>query len=730
MADDWTSVGQPQSDTQSDDWVSVGSKSSDAKPEIGAGEAFGRGAAQAFGLGYSPQLIAALKTGRMPGGEDPEYLKELAKQKAATEQAWEQHPWLYGTGMVASAIPAAASAIMSAPEAAAAGTAGLGARLLASGSNLGSLGGAGLRAVAGESAGLAPSALRGTAAALENPVVQGAIMGSAEGENLSEKAAGAAFGAAGAKIAPAVLGAAGSAVKAAGSKIAPDIVDPIFSVLTGSQSAAKTAGNIANDLGVSLPSGALSESGLQALGTKADFFAQVPKAASKTLNEIGGKVTDFAGDVNRKDTGAAIRSAVQNWATDVESPNSFVSQMREVYAPIRALESSSAIAPPSALSSAIGKVNRSTIGQVSDLTPTLNIARIPMGLADDQGGLTFAQMKAFREVLSDTIDWNQTPGTSGINNNILKELRAAVTKDMAQAAEKIGGQEAADAFSNVNANAQNLYNQRSSIFKITGNPNVAGAGAKDDDAIYRAIIGAAGKKGGKNIADLGNLQKAVSQYDPDAWASVGKAYASDFAPNGQFSFGNFNKMYDSYFHPQGKDLIFGTPEGPGFRSTLDAIHSLGSMNAKNVPLGTKLDALAAKAGQQPSLSGAILESAISGGIPLKSATAAVLGTGASALGARNIAGPASKYVPSQAEKIAAETLRRSAPLVGAQGLNPVGTVHQDRMGRKSGGRVSDRLVMAVDRAKKNINNDTKSLLGAHDTHVAQALEIANRNIEG
>ena len=60
------------------------------------------------------------------------------------------------------------------------------------------------------------------------------------------------------------------------------------------------------------------------------------------------------------------------------------------------------------------------------------------------------------------------------------------------------------------------------------------------------------------------------------------------------------------------------------------------------------------------------------------------------------------------------------------------TIHGpgNRVGRKSGGRVSDKLVMAVDRAKKNINNDTKSLLGTHDTHVAQALEIANRNIEG
>lgn len=56
-----------------------------------------------------------------------------------------------------------------------------------------------------------------------------------------------------------------------------------------------------------------------------------------------------------------------------------------------------------------------------------------------------------------------------------------------------------------------------------------------------------------------------------------------------------------------------------------------------------------------------------------------------------------------------------------------------RAGRKAGGRVgslSDKLVTAVDRAKKNINNDTKVLLNADDTHVAKALEVANRHIEG
>jgi hypothetical protein len=53
-----------------------------------------------------------------------------------------------------------------------------------------------------------------------------------------------------------------------------------------------------------------------------------------------------------------------------------------------------------------------------------------------------------------------------------------------------------------------------------------------------------------------------------------------------------------------------------------------------------------------------------------------------------------------------------------------------RMGRKSGGRVSDKLIREVERARKSINSDTESLLNTPDDHVAHALEIANRNLEG
>jgi hypothetical protein len=57
-----------------------------------------------------------------------------------------------------------------------------------------------------------------------------------------------------------------------------------------------------------------------------------------------------------------------------------------------------------------------------------------------------------------------------------------------------------------------------------------------------------------------------------------------------------------------------------------------------------------------------------------------------------------------------------------------------RQGRKKGGRVmamsGQQLIAALEKAKREVNNQTKVLLNSSDETVARALEIANRNIEG
>ena len=719
------------------------------KPEIGGIESFGRGAGNAFALGYSPQLIAAIKTGDLPGSDNPEYISELTKQKAANEEAWNQHPWLYGTGMAAAALPAAANAVLAGPEElAAAGGAGL----LAESSNIGSLASAGLRSVAGG------SKLAGKAAdVLASPFTQGAVYGSSEGENLEDKASGAAAGAIGAKVAPMVLGAAGKTIGSIVGKTA----DPVVHALTGGANSAAVAGNLAHDIGVSLPSAATGLSTPVSVASKLDFFNQVPKASARTLSELGSKVSDIAGDADPEKAGEAVRSAVGQWLKDENAPMGFRSQMNSYYKPLDNLSKSNQMMDISNVRAAVESARNSSLGKVSDLEPTLNV--VAKALADDRG-YNFEDMKNLRGIISDAMTFNRMPGSAGLNDSVLAQLRDAATKDMNAYAQSVGGSQAVKDLAEANANAQKLYNLRDSILKTVGNPN-QGAGFKAPSSIYSNIVASASAKK-PNIAALSPLQQVVNNYDPDAWSLVGKTYANTLAPGGQFSFGHFNKFYNDALHPTGKDLLFGSGAA---RDAFDKIDALGRVTSDGVPLGSKLDTFAQKAGANiapvtvAEPIAAITESALLGGLPLKTMGAAGMGSLAGAYGARNISRPISQYTPTTGQKIIGKAIQKSAPLVGAQAINPLGAgaikaavpygvmkateqlpswlydsgqhAAGGRIGRKTGGVVrkdakaeAHRLIALSEKIRKKQAQQTEPLLNLDDTTVAKALEIANRGI--
>lgn len=86
-----------------------------------------------------------------------------------------------------------------------------------------------------------------------------------------------------------------------------------------------------------------------------------------------------------------------------------------------------------------------------------------------------------------------------------------------------------------------------------------------------------------------------------------------------------------------------------------------------------------------------------------------------------------------------EGVRRTAltaPVTNVAGqFGEAQTEAEERMGRKSGGRVgidhgreADSLIMAAERARKQIGQSTQAILHTPDEHVVNALEIANRSI--
>ena len=75
-------------------------------------------------------------------------------------------------------------------------------------------------------------------------------------------------------------------------------------------------------------------------------------------------------------------------------------------------------------------------------------------------------------------------------------------------------------------------------------------------------------------------------------------------------------------------------------------------------------------------------------------------------------------------------VRTLAPLEDTGEQPGYGPPMEVRTQRATGGRISDKLVRAAEMAKKAINNETKPLLNEHDNHIAHALDVANRTLEG
>jgi len=725
------------------------------EPEISGLESFGRGAANALALGYSPQLIAAAKTANFPGSNDPAYLAELARQKEANNAAWNTHPYYYGSGMVASAIPSAVGAVMAAPEAGAAVGAG---ELLANTGNIANIASTGLRGLAGG------SQLAGKAASiLENPLTQGAIYGSSEGDTIGDKLSGAAAGAIGAKVAPMLLGAAGKAIGAAGSKIAPYITDPIANILTGAPNKAAQAGAIADQLGISFPSAAIEQSVIGKTASKADPLKSIPTAAANHLQELGGKFKSFAGDANPADAGSSIQDAVQKWATasPEELPTGFKAQMNSYFAPLGEINQNGTFGINN-LRSAVIQAAKSPAGTVGDIKPTLSVIAPVWDRAND---LSFPEMRQLRDNISRQIKWGQLPGNQPTDAGILKSLRAALTKDMQSAANQYGGNDLLSAFNEADAKASNLYKLQDSVFDIA-KPNT------QPGTVYQKIINGLSPIGkGPDRSSIANLKTVTDSVDPSIWGDLQSAYINHkIAPQGQFSYKNFNTNYNQNLHPEGKNILFGnqTQNGNSIRDVLEKINQLGQLTADGTQLGGKIDSFASQAGAKANVAGlgegalALAEMGLYG-VPVKALTAAGLGSVAGKMGARNIAAPLSPYQAGPIGQFGSNLIQQATPALTAQAINPLGggavkaavpwmlnkamnqvpgwnppgsqRAYGGRTGHAAGGKVgfdheakADKLILLADKIKKDEAKKTSSILNVDDSTVARALAVVNRKI--
>lgn len=750
--------------------ASDGSSSPD-EPQIGRLESFGRGAEQMATLGYAPQINAEVEN-LLGNGT---YQSNLAHQKTSQDAAWNQHPWLYGTGAAASVIPGAIGSVLTggAPEEAAG--AGLGAKALAalgSSSNLATLGSAALKGISGEGTTLASAGAKGVANLLGGTLAQGAIYGSSQGDTTAEKEKDAALGAVGGKLGEKAIG-AGAYL---GGEIGRGIYNKIFTAIAGDPTDGQVAADAAHQLGITVPTAALQHGPLTGAAIKLDPYHHVNLAAASTLGQTGDTIAQLHSNVLPEDAGGAIQDSFGDWLNGPPTPIGSTQPnsrgiLNNIYSGISSLSGNLKTTPLTALQKVYTAAS-SDPDFSNAYAPTLNVVKQSL---EDPNGLTFDRIRALRTAVSDKIDFNKLSQDKTLDQGLLGQMRDALTNDLYSAADNVGGPGTSNLVKGADATAAPIYKLRSFLnSKIGTDPKI-----KAPSTVFRNLSQMASVKNG----DLDTLSQIKNIVPPDAWNQFSQGYLQQLAPpEGQFTFGNFNKRWNSISDPA-KDLMFGAPGNGGARDVLENINTLGNS------AGTKIDRFGLNPDTQNMWqTGEILglgAEALQGNVG-KAASVIAVASGAGKLAARNAAAPmaapsaratflannpAIEAAVNKAANYTMPTLagaaEHSAKQLGIYGVAkgavnyadpayraallgvsnladkyiPSGVPQQPqasggRITRASGGKATkktheelvQRLMNMAKRAKKISDKKTEPLLNVSDDRIVKALDVAQQAI--
>jgi len=384
-----------------------------------------------------------------------------------------------------------------------------------------------------------------------------------------------------------------------------------------------------------------------------------------------------------------------------------------------------------------------------------------MGIFPHGGGLTPQNMSEIMKTLNDFrkkasgSDYN---GINAIKQGFLNSLTDNLTKET-----MFSGN--ADEILKSLKEAPEVY----SAFKRTWMPT-EGAGAKEFNRTVQNLVDEATFRIGKN-PNQGMLDTTQSMIDSFAISPrVGSAYYERMEAAlgaGSPAMENFKQLIKTKALDTGGDLsqlpkkidsfLKNSPtlaqkvfdNDPGKLSELRRLsEGLKIINAKPISQEEKTSALATLMGKFTKLTTGAGLGYLFHGIP------GVLEGMIASKAAETVSEPIARHMARRAETVGAPSVTkgyvpRSArllneapynPYIGGnvQAVAPVGvpgyqeptTLPARPVARATGGRVAAKLMADVERAKKDVNNRTKSLLNADDSHVAKALEIANQNVEG
>lgn len=296
--------------------------------------------------------------------------------------------------------------------------------------------------------------------------------------------------------------------------------------------------------------------GLQNIPGAGDKIAKAATQTSKALGTASDRVREGYGTGSPSVAGSYAKDALVDW---IETGSSKVAS--RVYDNVDKLINPDVTTPLSATAKAAQAIlDRRAASRIPGKSATVEIVQDAI---DASGGLTYQGIKGLRSYIGEMTP--QEIVAQGLRAGEVKQLYAALTKDLRDAVTAGGGPEALMAFNRANTVYQNIANRREALTKIIG--------AKGDaapEAVFSRLVAMAGSK---SSADISRLVQARKVMGPEAWNEVAAGVVGKLGrdPQGEFSLQRFLTGYGN-LSPQGRQMLFKSSGNDQHAKALEDIH--------------------------------------------------------------------------------------------------------------------------------------------------------------
>ena len=339
------------------------------------------------------------------------------------------------------------------------------------------------------------------------------------------------------------------------------------------QGAAKSAAtDAASQFGVDLPRAVAGNDVQQGLGKivgATPVGGAIGHATDKAVGQVGDAIGDQAATIGVGTKQGAVDNAVpaiRDWLDQ-----GFKKEAQGIYAPLTPLNTSKALGDlPNTRAVAQDLIDQQAGKNAEAAMPPA--VQDVLDAATRPGGLTFGQMNGLKTDLGRSTSWDARGDSDGF-----KRLYGALSDDVRNHAQAIGGNQGLVAFDSANAQFQTLLARNQAIRKMVG--------ARPDEGVFDKFASLAqdmvgGKQRGGDLGTIAKVQQSIPEpaYNELVSGMVGGLGQRNGAQGTMKDFlTDWGQM-----SPKAKDTVFNTPGTQQVRQNLDQIATIAQTlrNAK------------------------------------------------------------------------------------------------------------------------------------------------------